>query len=100
MRGDHCPHEPGAVEGGEVIGSAFVTWWGSFALFGPLTIRPDYWDRSIGRRLMEPVVDLFEEKNIQSDIPLSIRQNDLCLRKFICVSTCSGMPVKNYTPLG
>ncbi|MCA9426832.1 MAG: GNAT family N-acetyltransferase [Candidatus Omnitrophica bacterium] len=54
-----------AEANGEIVGSAFVTWWGSFALFGPLTIRPDYWDRGLGRRLMEPVVDLFEGRNIR-----------------------------------
>src|SRR6185369_14607350 len=46
---------------GEVIGSNFATNWGSVGFFGPLTIRPDFWDRGVGKRLMEPVVALFDQ---------------------------------------
>jgi N-acetylglutamate synthase-like GNAT family acetyltransferase len=38
----------------------FAARWGSLAFFGPLTVRPDHWDRGIASRLMEPVVDLFD----------------------------------------
>ena len=48
-----------AEASGEVIGSNFATNWGSVGFFGPLTIRPDFWDRGVGKRLMEPVMDLF-----------------------------------------
>jgi AcrR family transcriptional regulator/predicted N-acetyltransferase YhbS len=51
-----------AVAGGELVGSAFATRWGSFALFGPLSVRPDYWDRGAGTRLWEarlPLLDLW-----------------------------------------
>ncbi|WP_051767546.1 GNAT family N-acetyltransferase [Streptomyces sp. NRRL S-37] len=44
---------------GEVVGSNFAADWGSVGYFGPLTVRPDLWDRGIGRRLMEPVMDCF-----------------------------------------
>jgi predicted N-acetyltransferase YhbS len=44
----------------EVVGSNFATNWGSVGFFGPLTIRPDLWDKGLGRRLMEPVVDCFD----------------------------------------
>jgi GNAT superfamily N-acetyltransferase len=44
---------------GELIGSNFATNWGSVGFFGPLTIRPDFWDRGVGKRLMEPVMELF-----------------------------------------
>jgi GNAT superfamily N-acetyltransferase len=44
---------------GGIIGSNFATRWGSFGFLGPLTIRPDMWDRGIGQRLMEPVMDCF-----------------------------------------
>lgn len=44
---------------GEIVGSNFATQWGSVGFFGPLTIRPDMWDRGIGQRLMEPVMDCF-----------------------------------------
>lgn len=46
---------------GEVVGSVFATRWGSFGFFGPLTVRPDLWDRGIARQLLEPVVALFDE---------------------------------------
>jgi hypothetical protein len=46
-----------ALADGEVVGSNFATRWGSFGYFGPLSIRPDLWDRGIGRRLMEPQGD-------------------------------------------
>jgi len=50
-----------AEVGGELIGSNFATSWGSVGFFGPLTIRPDFWDRGVGKRLMKPVVELFDK---------------------------------------
>jgi len=50
---------------GEVVGSNFAAGWGSFAFFGPLSIRPDLWDRGIGKRLMEPVMSLFSEWGVR-----------------------------------
>ncbi len=44
---------------GELVGSNFVTNWGSVGFFGPLTVRPDYWDRGIATRLLEPTMELF-----------------------------------------
>lgn len=46
---------------GEIIGSNFASNWGSVGFFGPLTIRPDFWDRGVGKQLMEPVTKCFEE---------------------------------------
>lgn len=45
---------------GKVVGSVFATRWGSFAFLGPLSVRPDLWNRGIGHRLLEPVVAAFE----------------------------------------
>ncbi|MGW6913899.1 GNAT family N-acetyltransferase [Kitasatospora sp. NPDC054939] len=45
---------------GELVGSNFATNWGSVAFFGPLTVRPDWWDQGIGRQLMAPVMDCFD----------------------------------------
>ncbi len=50
-----------AEVGGELVGSNFATNWGSIGFFGPLTIRPDFWDRGVGKRLMEPVIELFNK---------------------------------------
>lgn len=44
---------------GELVGSNFASNWGSVGFFGPLTVRPDYWDKGVAKRLMEPVLDLF-----------------------------------------
>jgi len=45
----------------ELVGSNFVTNWGSVGFFGPLTIRPDYWDCGIAKRLLEPTMEVFEK---------------------------------------
>jgi GNAT superfamily N-acetyltransferase len=50
----------GAEIDGEIVGSNFVTSWGSVGFFGPLSVQPDCWDRGIARRLLEPTMDLFE----------------------------------------
>src|SRR4051794_3876051 len=49
-----------AEAGGELVGSNFATNWGSVGFFGPLTIRPDFWGRGVAKRLMEPIVELFD----------------------------------------
>jgi N-acetylglutamate synthase-like GNAT family acetyltransferase len=55
---------------GEVVGSNFATRWGSYGFFGPLTVMPELWDRGIGGRLLEPVMDLFQS--------WGVRQAGLC----------------------
>src|SRR5689334_9557128 len=42
---------------GEFAGSNFAVGWGSVGFFGPLTIRPDLWDKGIGKSLLEPVIE-------------------------------------------
>lgn len=44
---------------GDVVGSVFAARWGSFAFFGPLSVHPELWDRGIGGRLLEPVLEAF-----------------------------------------
>ena len=45
---------------GEVIGSVFAARWGTFGFLGPLTVRPDLWDRGVASRLLEPVLEAFD----------------------------------------
>jgi GNAT superfamily N-acetyltransferase len=45
---------------GEIIGSNFATNWGSIGFFGPLTVRPDFWDKGIASRLLAPVMECFQ----------------------------------------
>ncbi|WP_280400092.1 GNAT family N-acetyltransferase [Nocardia carnea] len=52
-----------AVADGRLAGSNFAAHWGSVGYFGPLTVRPELWDRGVGRRLMEPVMDRFASWN-------------------------------------
>ena len=48
----------GAELDGELVGSNFGARWGSVGFFGPLTVRPDLWNRNIAQRLMDPIMDL------------------------------------------
>jgi GNAT superfamily N-acetyltransferase len=50
----------GAEINGELVGSNFATSWGSFGFFGPLTVRPDLWDKGIAKRLLERTMELFD----------------------------------------
>jgi predicted N-acetyltransferase YhbS len=49
---------------GEVVGSNFVTCWGSVGSFGPLTVRPDLWDRRIAHGLLEATMPLFDRAGV------------------------------------
>jgi predicted N-acetyltransferase YhbS len=46
---------------GRLLGSSFVTRWGSFGFFGPLTVDPQVWDSGVGGRLMEPVTAALDD---------------------------------------
>jgi GNAT superfamily N-acetyltransferase len=50
----------GAYLEGELVGSNFAARWGSFAFFGPLTVRPDLWDRGVARGLLGETIALFD----------------------------------------
>ncbi|HXH97384.1 MAG TPA: GNAT family N-acetyltransferase [Gaiellaceae bacterium] len=43
-----------------LVGCAFVSRWGRFAVFGPLAVHPDYWDRGVGTRLWEARLPLLD----------------------------------------
>jgi len=61
--------DPAAVFGaeldGELVGSNFVTRWGRVGFFGPLTIRPDLWDKGIAQLLLGPTMDLLDAWGVQ-----------------------------------
>ncbi len=48
-----------AVVDGKVVGSNLVTAWGSVGFFGPLTVAPEWWNRGVASRLLEPTLALF-----------------------------------------
>jgi GNAT superfamily N-acetyltransferase len=49
---------------GELVGSNFLTCWGSVGFFGPLSVRPDLWDRGIARILLEATMPLFDRAGV------------------------------------
>src|SRR4028118_1179765 len=49
----------------ELVGSNFATNWGSVGFFGPASVRPDLWDKGVGVRLVEPVMERFAEWGIE-----------------------------------
>lgn len=55
----------GAEIGGELVGTNFAARWGSVGFFGPLTIRPDLWDRGIAQQLLRPTMDIFEKWGVR-----------------------------------
>lgn len=64
---------------GQLSGSNFAINWGSFGLFGPLTVHPDFWGQGIAQRLIEPTMECFKHWDIKqagfftrSDSPLHL----------------------------
>lgn len=49
---------------GQLAGSNFVTCWGSFGFFGPLSIRPELWDGGLARGVMEVTMDLLDAAGV------------------------------------
>ena len=45
---------------GKLAGSNFVTGWGSFGFFGPLSVEPLLWEQKVAQRLLEHTMELFE----------------------------------------
>jgi GNAT superfamily N-acetyltransferase len=56
--------EPAAALAAEVngalAGSNFATRWGSFAFFGPLTVKPEFWNQGVAQQLLGPTMDMFQ----------------------------------------
>ncbi len=50
---------------GRLAGSNFATRWGSLGFFGPLTVRPDLWDRGVAKALLGPTIDLFTQWGVR-----------------------------------
>lgn len=45
---------------GALAGSNFATRWGSFGFFGPLTVRPDLWNRGVAQALLAGTMDVLD----------------------------------------
>jgi len=46
---------------GNFVGSNFIANWGSVGVFGPLTVHPDFWDKSIAKRLLDKTMEILKE---------------------------------------
>jgi len=49
-----------AESGGRLVGSNFVTRWGSVGFFGPLTVDPELWDKGVARALLDATMPVFD----------------------------------------
>jgi len=49
-----------AEAGGEILGSVIVANWGSVAVLGPLSVRPDRWNGGLARQLLPPALAVAE----------------------------------------
>ena len=54
-------HSLAASRDGELVGSAFLSRWGSLAVFGPLTVDPDAWGLGIGSGLLDASLELADD---------------------------------------
>jgi GNAT superfamily N-acetyltransferase len=50
-----------ATMDGELVGSAFLSRWGSLAVFGPLTVAPEAWGLGVGSRLLDACLELADD---------------------------------------
>jgi GNAT superfamily N-acetyltransferase len=64
----HAPHVRSfkASRNGGLVGSAFVSRWGSLAVFGPLTVDPDVWGLGIGSQLVDACLGVGAEWGVTS----------------------------------
>ena len=54
-----------ARDGDRLIGSNFVTRWGSFGFFGPLSVLPEFWDQGVAKLLLAATMNVFEEWGVR-----------------------------------
>lgn len=54
-----------AAVDGQLVGSNFALNWGSFGLFGPLTVHPDFWGQGIAQQLIEAAMECFQQWQIR-----------------------------------
>jgi GNAT superfamily N-acetyltransferase len=52
-------------ENGKLIGLNVVTRWGSFGLFGPLAVLPDYWNRGVAQQLLATTMKVFDQWGVR-----------------------------------
>lgn len=56
----------GAFINEKLVGSNFAINWGSFGLFGPLTVHPDFWGRGIAQQLIDAAVKYLNQLKVEN----------------------------------
>lgn len=54
-----------ARDAGRLIGLNVATRWGSFGFFGPLTVLPEYWNRSVAQQLLAATMKVFDRWGVR-----------------------------------
>jgi GNAT superfamily N-acetyltransferase len=52
---------------GRIVGSNAITTWGTFGWFGPLTVRPELWNRGIARALLDATMERFAARGTTTE---------------------------------
>ncbi|HVT95954.1 MAG TPA: GNAT family N-acetyltransferase [Acidobacteriaceae bacterium] len=55
----------GARLDARLIGVVAATRWGAFGFFGPLVVLPEFWDKGVAQRLLEPTTKLFDRWGVR-----------------------------------
>ncbi len=50
---------------GQLVGSNFLSKWGRFGSFGPLSVHPNFWNQGVGKKLMETTMECFRNWQTQ-----------------------------------
>ncbi|MBV9190930.1 MAG: GNAT family N-acetyltransferase [Betaproteobacteria bacterium] len=65
----------GAYRDGELIGSSIASCWGSFGVFGPISVHPDRWEGGIGQRLAEPAIAALDRWGVRQSALFTFAQS-------------------------
>jgi len=52
-----------AFADGELVGSNFITKWGSFGFFGPLSVHPRLWNQGVAQQLLQATAAFFDRSD-------------------------------------
>jgi GNAT superfamily N-acetyltransferase len=55
----------GAFVDDTLVGSCFITRWGSFGFIGPVSVRPDFWDQGVAKQLVAAAVAFLDQAGIR-----------------------------------
>ena len=60
------PEAPrGAFVDGTLVGSCIITRWGNFGFIGPVSVRPDFWDKGVAKQLVAAAVAFLDQAGIR-----------------------------------